>query len=142
MPQLDFLDMDANGSQAVFGDSTDNDQQAPPIGGIPLSRTMTNDSISSIATVVPAFGKIVLGLAELCGYIDRQPSLQEATIIATELYSEVGVTYNHRFLILELQRSGRKAIYLRLDRLRGKTTPTLRLVRNLGKTEANDEVHY
>jgi hypothetical protein len=133
--------MDANGPQGLPRDSTEEDQQVPPIGGIPLSRTMTNSSISTVATVVPAFGKVVFELADLCRYIEPHPSLQAATVIATELYSEAGLVYKHRFLILELRRPGRKTVYLRLDRRRDETTFIVRFILNLGKTKANDEVH-
>ena len=98
MPQLDFLNMDDSGSRGFPQDITEDDQQASSIGGTPLSRTMTNSSISSVGTVVQEFGKIVLALAELCMYVDHRRSLQAATIIATELYSEVRLAYNHRFL--------------------------------------------
>ena len=89
---------------------------------------------------VDQYGSVILSLSQLCEVIDRHRSLQRAEIISTEGYVERLGAIIHRFLVLLLRRSGRKPVYLRLDRRLGKNTSALHLLRSSGSTPANDVV--
>ena len=104
---------------------------------IPLTRT---PSTLSTETVVPRLGVLHQSIHELCEFIQRQRSLQQAIITMTEGYAERLGAIVHRFLVLELKREDKKPIYLRLDRRLGKGVPTISLLRTSGVTSANDTV--
>lgn len=72
---------------------------------------------ASTVTVVTR-GILELTLPELCDLITEHISLQRAEIISTEVYTEPTKVWGHRFTILELLRTHRKTLYLRLDRRR------------------------
>ena len=92
------------------------------------------------SSAVPDFGKIDLKLSELCAYVNQSTELQEARIVATEEYAEVGGTVTHRFLVLELRRHNLNDAWLRLDRRIGENTSIWKFLTLSCVTEANDEV--
>lgn len=97
-------------------------------------------SVSTVSTAIPKYGVIDLSLRDVCRYIDDHKSLRTAEIVSTECYSDKGGAVTHRFLILELQREGRKDVWLRLDRQRGENVSVLRFLAVSGVTKANDRV--
>ena len=70
----------------------------------------------------------------------KHKSLQKALIVSTECYAEKTAVVTHRFIIMELQREGRKDIWLRLDRLRQRNISTLNFLAASGTSLSNDTV--
>lgn len=66
--------------------------------------------------------------------------MQRAEIISAEGYKEWIGPILHRFLVLELRRSSRKPIWLRIDRRMAQGVGTFRFIRALATTPANDTV--
>lgn len=103
----------------------------------PLTRTL---SVLSAGTVVPNVGFVCLSVPELCELIQQRQSLQQAVIKMTEGYKGHIAGVVHRFLVLELEREGRKWMWLRLDRRLGKNVSGMSLILASGVTSANDTV--
>jgi hypothetical protein len=82
-----------------------------------LESFATASTEMSTVTVVER-GVLGLTLPELCDLITEHHSLQRAEIVSMEVYTEPAKVWGHRFMILELRRSHRKTVYLRLDRRR------------------------
>jgi hypothetical protein len=115
----------------------DNLENTPP----PL--TIARHANDSQISVHPVHGCDVntCSLSDLCDLIDEHSSLKSATILSASCYSQIIVgVVKHRFLILELARTGRKKLWLRLDRRTDPVIGKIRFVLNLGKTPANDVV--
>lgn len=107
----------------------------------PHSRLGSALSVESNSTVIPHNGGFGGQLKQLCSLIESHPTLQNAQIISVECFSEsIFVRIHHRFLILELEREGKKNIWLRLDRRRAKIDGTIKFLRGRGTTRANDTV--
>ena len=87
----------------------------------------------SISTVVPSYGVFSLTIVELQTMIEEHSSLQFGEIIATEGYFQSAIT--HRFIILQLRRDGRKAIWLRLERRAGRSAFNLLLSGGVAPTQ-------
>lgn len=104
------------------------------------SQASSTPTISSTDTVISSDGRLKLLLEDLCKIVDEHRSMQLAEIVATEGYSEWTGTVVHRFLILELQRVGRKSIWLRIDRQRAQDVSALRFLAARASTPANDTV--
>ena len=80
-------------------------------------------------------------IAQLCEFISKNPSLHSAHIASCSSYIQrFALVIPHRFLIFQLEREGRKDVWLRLDRRTAKEAGTPGLVRGLGETPANDTV--
>lgn len=94
-------------------------------------------SPASVNTVISA-GTLVMDLSELLQTIADRQSLRNAEICSVEQYYTWTGTVWHRFLILELNREERKAIWVRLDRHRGGGLKDLWA----GTAPAHDEVHF
>jgi hypothetical protein len=78
-------------------------------------------------------------LVDLCDQvIEKYIWLQTARIISTSCYYLDRNFIRHRFLILQLQRLGKKDIWMRIDRKAG--LGIFSLVRKGGKTRATDTV--
>lgn len=106
-----------------------------------LSRMSSRLSMSSLATVLPIRGGYGGSLNHLIQLINSHTALYYATIASTECYSDSIITgISHRFLLIELARSGKKTIWLRLDRRPSKMVGVVRFVRSAGSTPANDTV--
>jgi len=60
--------------------------------------------------------------------------------MSTECYAENLGGVTHRFLLLELRRSNRKDVCLRLDRRRGQNVSLIKFFAFSGVTKANDRV--
>lgn len=106
-----------------------------------LSTRISMVSIASLATLFPPQGGYGGRLEHLCRMISAHSALQSARIVFTECYSRsIGFGIVHRFLILGLEREGRKRIWLRLDRRPSKTIRTWQFILAGGSTGANDTV--
>lgn len=110
---------------------------------LPGSPVFTDSGISaSPAYRFSISGSTTLGhpLPSFPKLIDEHRSLQRARVISTEAYAAYGGGVTHRFVVLELRRSGKKTLWLRLDRRRGKGVSTFDLLRRSGSTPSNDMV--
>ena len=94
--------------------------------------------MATVTTVV-SHGVLQLDLSELCDLIAARGSLSQAEIVSAECYVQHVGLINHRFLILHLQRGGRKDIYLRIDRRADSDVSLTELVWASGQTRARDE---
>lgn len=94
----------------------------------------------STGTIVPSVGYMGLSIAELCELIEERHSLQQANIVMTESYKQHTGGIVHRFLVLELEREGKKPVWLRLDRRLGKDVSKMSFILASGVTNANDTV--
>lgn len=106
-----------------------------------LGKTPSTDSLSSAGTFLTAEGGYSGQLGHLIQLINGHTALLRATITSTECYSNsilIGAT--HEFLILELERAGKKTIWLRLDRRRDTSITMPQLFLSRGSTPANDTV--
>jgi len=83
---------------------------------------------------------IDLSLSDVCKYISDYRSLQNAEIMSTECYAENLGGVTHLFLLLELRRSNRKDVWLRLDRRRDQNVSLIKFFAFSGVTKANDRV--
>lgn len=82
-------------------------------------------------------------LSQLCSLIGSYTVLQNAKIVSAECYCQsIVLRVVHRFLILELEREGKKNIWIRLDRKRARIDGTLKFLRDRGTTRANDTVSW
>ncbi|KAF8315959.1 hypothetical protein DL93DRAFT_2166540 [Clavulina sp. PMI_390] len=141
-----FIDDDGNQIMTLPEPTSTNSKrgQFTPTGIRSLARAMSHASLVSVAsavtmgTVVPAYGMIDLSLADVCRYIDNHQSLQQAYIVSSECYAQKSGAFAHRFVVLELRRPRRKAIWLRLDRRRDGKVPIMKFLARLGVTNAND----
>lgn len=106
-----------------------------PLGRISSRLSRTPDPLLAVPSYV-----IELTLNNVCDYIDHNDSLRTAEIISTECYRQQAGAVRHRFIILELQRHGRKGEWLRLDRRRGEGVSILQFFAGSGTTKANDRV--
>lgn len=106
-----------------------------------FARISSTLSILSITTIVPQQGGYGGQLAHLIHLINNYTALQYATIKSTECYAHhIALGIPHRFLILELERPGKKTIWLRMDRMRSRTVSTTSFLRGGATTQANDIV--
>jgi len=80
-----------------------------------------------------------LKLGELCEVIRKHRSLQHARIVAAEGYARSTGSITHRFLLLKLERTGRRPVWLRIDRQRVKGN-VIRFIARMGISEVNDAV--
>jgi hypothetical protein len=96
--------------------------------------------MATVTTVV-SHGVLQLDLSELCDLIAVRSSLSRAEIVSAECYVQRIGLFSHRFLVLHLQREGRKDIYLRIDRRAARDVSLTELVWASGQTHAQDEVH-
>lgn len=106
-----------------------------------LSRVSSRLSTNTADTFLPAGGILGAPLEHLCRLIDAYPSLRDADIVSSESFVEplrLGIV--HRFLLLELRRSGRKTIWARLERLRYKLASNWTFILAGAQTRANDSV--
>lgn len=104
----------------------------------PLRRISTRASVDSVDL---AGRSRMFTLRELCDFIAEHPSLQTAGIVSCSCYAQrTSVLVIHRFLILQLQRTGRKDIWLRLDRLRSPDVALVEFSLAGGVTPSNDIV--
>lgn len=111
--------------------------QPSPIPQFPQQSVLSQLSITTSDTVMSE-NNLLLSFSQFCGLIEKHRSLQEAEIITTEGYAQQIGGILHRFLVLELRRSGKKTIWLRLDRRAGRSA--LRLLLTLGSAPAHDVV--
>lgn len=116
---------------------SDYDYAHPPTEIYPIARVLTS---TSVATVLPSAQILRTSLRELCVLISSHVSLQTAKIVSTEGYAMITNAIVHRFLLLELRRDGKRGIWLRLDRLRGRKGSMFKFLRNGGVSDANDRV--
>lgn len=80
-------------------------------------------------------------LGQLCDFILKHPSLDSARINMCCSYLQRSALFiPHRFLILRLQRTGRRDVWLRLDRRRSAEVGLAAFSSELGVTRANDTV--
>lgn len=108
-----------------------------------LERTLTSDSSHtshSTYTLLPPHGTLSFSLQDVGAYISSHPSLSRALILATECYAVRSGAVTHRFLVLELSRPERKAVWMRLDRFRAESVGILKFFSASGVTKANDRV--
>ena len=63
-----------------------------------------------------SIGILDLSIPEFHELLEHHATLRHAEIVSIELYSEGAGTGTHSFLVLQLQRQGRKPVFLRLDR--------------------------
>lgn len=87
-------------------------------------------------------GVLALSLAQLCQFIDSHRSLQTARIVSTSMYSERPLLVTHRFIVLRIERQGKKGLWARLDRRPSKSRGLRGLMLGGGKTPANDTVMW
>ena len=87
----------------------------------------------SSGTILPVIGVLGLSLSESCDLIRNYQSLQEAEIISSE-----GYVHRQRFLVFELQRDGKKPIWVTLDRRRSTKVSVLDFLCAAASTPAND----
>ncbi|KAF8344349.1 uncharacterized protein EI90DRAFT_3029355 [Cantharellus anzutake] len=128
----------------------DDDGANPLTGAQQPSHTripgLTNLSNLSLTSVFSTFSRgsvlslrsagVTYSLKDLCDQvIEKHIWLQTARIISTSCYQDRNVI-RHRYLILQLQRRGKKDIWMRIDRKAG--LGILSLVRKGGKTRASD----
>lgn len=98
-------------------------------------------SVASICTFLPRRGGFGGQLNNLIQLIDADKVLQSAIILSTECCLQtIGAGIYHRYIVMQLERAGRKTIWLRLDRRRGSFVTNAQLLRSLGSTRANDTV--
>jgi len=105
-----------------------------------LSQDADTASIYSNTSVIPVFGFQTLSAQELCEFVPTSRSLQSAQIVSIEGYLQMIGVVPHRFLVIHLQREGRKDAWLRLDRRTDSSVGTMRLIARGGRTKANDLV--
>lgn len=106
-----------------------------------LSRLATLLSLESVSTIIPRNGGYGGQLTQLCSLIVLYPALQNARIVSAECYTKsIAIRIVHRFLVLELEREGKKNIWLRLDRRRAKINGAIKFLRDRATTQANDTV--
>lgn len=112
----------------------------PPSSSSVLSRVSSRLSVASAASFLrrSQYSGILTNLTQL---ISQHTALYQATIIATECYTQpIRLGVLHRFLMMELTRPGKKSIWLRVDRRRSAKVGALRFVLAGGSTPANDTV--
>lgn len=103
-----------------------------------LGRTFTNASKDSIDLDGQPR---TFTLSQLCDFIAKHPSLQTAGIVSCSCYAQrTSLLVIHRFLILQLRRTGRKDVWLRLDRLRSPNVALIEFSLTGGVTPSNDMV--
>lgn len=106
-----------------------------------LSRIIASLSRQSVLTMFPPNGCYAGQLNDLCNLIGSYPTLQNARIVSAECHAEsIALRIVHRFLVLELEREGKKNIWLRLDRRTAKPVGKIKFILNGGVTQANDTV--
>ena len=106
-----------------------------------LRRSSSQRSIVSTrsnATVV-SHGILRLLISDVCELIRTHRSLHDAEVVSTECYYRRRRSIYHRFLVLELRRTGKKDLWLRIDRPGEKEYPTLQFLAKL-RTPGNDLV--
>lgn len=107
------------------------------------TRPSAASSSTSISTILPANGGFGGSLSDLCGLIDSYTTLQNAQIVSTECYTEpIALGIVHRLLIVELERKGKKNIWIRLDRRREKLAGSMKFFLDRGTCRANDTVSH
>lgn len=80
-------------------------------------------------------------LRYLCDYIHEHKSLAKAIILSASTYSRrASLAVKHRFLVLRLRRTGKRDIWLRLERLRSRGVNIPGFIVAGGEVEANDIV--
>ncbi|KAF8316117.1 hypothetical protein DL93DRAFT_2227031 [Clavulina sp. PMI_390] len=148
---FDFFNDDERRSLVTQMPVCDDEPQSPTS---PSSRRLSNISMFSSFSplekarrrvfssasdhIINIYAAHALPLSNFCEVIRLHRSLQRAEIVRTETYTQTRLgAIRHRFIILELKRSGRKNVYLRLDRRLGKGNSTYSLIRN-GTTDSND----
>ena len=100
---------------------------------------ISSTSIPSINTVIEADIVMHLSHERLCTFIDAHQSMQGAEIVRSCTFVEKKKRLTpHRCLLLELDRPGRKNMWVRLER---KPTSGAALVFGKGKTPSNDVVN-
>lgn len=109
--------------------------QASLTHDLSLVRSYMRDSSG---TILPVIGVLGLSLSEFCDLIWNYQS----EIISREGYVQVIGRVQHRFLVLELQRDGKKPIWVafRLDRRRSTKVSVLGVLCAATSTPANDTV--
>src|ERR1700733_410411 len=92
------------------------------------SQTSSIRSISSLASVMED-ETLSMHLEILCDYIRDHKSLSNATIVSSSTYKQrTFMAVQHRFLVLHLRRSGKRDVWLRLDRLRSRELDLVQFV--------------
>ncbi|KAF8308162.1 hypothetical protein DL93DRAFT_2159209 [Clavulina sp. PMI_390] len=143
----DWFSDDQGNCPIDFSDQTSSRSSIEQPRLVPRSRLSVTRSLSikrvdtqtTVHTVVPQSGTILLSLRAVCDYVDKEETLQTAAIISSECYAETSSAVTHRFVVLELYRPRRKGIWLRLDRRRGENVSTGRFLATFGITKANDQ---
>ncbi|KAF8308166.1 hypothetical protein DL93DRAFT_2087323 [Clavulina sp. PMI_390] len=132
-------------SSRVITDETPNNRLATPQNinyTLTCSPTQLSlkkvDTNTSVNTIVPRYGVLDLTLMEVCELVNDHRTLQAATIVSSECYTIPAGLVLHRFVVLKLHRSGRKDIWLRLDRRR-EDASQVRFMVARGTTKANDK---
>jgi hypothetical protein len=111
-------------------------------GSAGLSRTLTMDTIDTYDSTDTFLSDGLirsLKLSDLCKVIRKHRSLQHARIVAAEGYARSMGSVTHRFLLLKLERTGRRPIWLRIDRRRVKGN-MFRFISRMGISEPDDSV--
>lgn len=106
-----------------------------------LQRTTTVLTTSSNWTVSYILGK-TMQLDQLTALIQAHSSLQRIEIASTEGYKQKRNGILHRFLILELRRSDKSPVWLRIDRRMHPDTTRVSFVLASGESPAYDTVHW
>lgn len=113
--------------------------------GPPLSRTLSTTSDASDTSNDADLDRLAakldptISLRALLQVIEAHRSLQDARIIQVDSYQNAKIPF-HRFIILQLEREGRKQIWLRIDRRRDKTKTIGNFAWKAGTSPANDRV--
>lgn len=103
----------------------------------PLRRTPSRESVDL------RFCTLNFTLGQLCDFISVHPSLQTAGIVSCSCYAQRSsfLSVKHRFLILQLRRTGRSnGVWLRLDRRRSAEVGMAHFSLASGVTPSNDTV--
>ncbi|KAF8316815.1 cysteine proteinase [Clavulina sp. PMI_390] len=127
-----FLEPDDNDTVPLISSQPRAGPQSRPISEISIDLPAP-----SVHTVVQN-GTLSLELKEMCDFIADHKSLQSGTIKSIETYGEKMGGFTHRFVIMELQRTNKKDIWLRLERKRELYISTLNFLAASGKSVAND----
>lgn len=103
----------------------------------PLRRISSRGSTDS----VDLEGARHFTLDELCSFIARHPSLQTAGIVSCSCYAQQSsFIVTHRFLILQLRRTEKRDVWLRLDRRPSAAVGIVDFSLASGVTPSNDTV--
>lgn len=104
-------------------------------------RTTTTQSTRSVWSISESdFLGAKLKLDELVELIRSHISLQRAEILSTEGYKEWSNGILHRFLVLELRRTSKASIWLRIDRRMQPNASKINFVLAMGESPAYDTV--